>query len=187
MVSAVIMGISTAQAGVSQQLRRSQISCSKSLKGVRLLAVHRLELAVDGRKVLARATPMPPNSGGSRSSAVLSLSVTSSGGWAATSSMMGCQLHLLVELLEGVSALLQALGDRQVLRLDDVAGAGLRRVPADDQQVVERVVDEVQVAPDVVPVFPDIDAPGGPEEPLELHEPEHSHLHRPQHSRLPPL
>ncbi len=62
------------------------------------------------------------------------------------------QFDLLFEPLEGVHALLEALGDRQVPRLDDVADVGLRGGLADDQQVVERVVDEIEVALDVVAV-----------------------------------
>ena len=105
--------------------------------------------------VRARATLMPPKSSGSLAW-VSSASAASSGGRAASDSRMG-QFDLLFEALEGVHALLQPLGDRQVPGQDDVADVRLRRGLADEQQVVERVVDEIEVPLDVVPV--DVDAP----------------------------
>jgi hypothetical protein len=57
-----------------------------------------------------------------------------------------------------VHALLQPLGDRQVPGQDDVADVRLRRDLADEQQLIQRVVDEIEVALDVVPV--DVDAAG---------------------------
>jgi hypothetical protein len=63
-----------------------------------------------------------------------------------------------------VHAFLQPLGDRRVPGQDDVADVRLRRGLADEQQVIQRVVDEIEVPLDVVPV--DVDA-GGAEEALE--------------------
>src|SRR5580704_5629869 len=114
--------------------------------------------------VRARATLMPPKSSGSQAW-VSSASAASSGGRAASDSRMGA-VRSLFEALEGVHALLQALGDRQVPGQDDVADVRLRRGLADEQQVIQRVVDEIEIPLDVVPV--DVDAAGGAEEALEL-------------------
>ena len=81
----------------------------------------------------------------------------------------GPQFDLLLEALERVRALLQPLGDRQVPGPDDVADVRLRRGLADEQQVIQRVVDEIEVVLDVVPV--DVDAAGGAVEALELGKP----------------
>jgi hypothetical protein len=69
----------------------------------------------------------------------------------------GPELYLLVDPVALVDRLLQALGDRQVPGLDGVARIGLRGALPDQQEVVDRLVDEVQVALDVLPV--DIETP----------------------------
>src|ERR1700723_2298539 len=85
----------------------------------------------------------------------------------------GPELNLLFDAPEGVRALLQALGYRQVPGLDDVADVGLRGGLPCQQQVINRVVDEIEVALDIVPV--DADAARGAEEALELGKPHHWH------------
>src|SRR6266568_1239086 len=91
----------------------------------------------------------------------------------------GLELDLLVDLTEGMDALLEPFGDRQVLGLDDVApvrpGGGLPH----DEQVVELLVDEVAVALEVVLV--DVQAGGGAEETLEPGDTHHWQF------RSPPL
>jgi len=79
----------------------------------------------------------------------------------------------LGEFVDQVHAFLQPLGDRQVPGQDDVADVRLGRGLADEQQIVERVVDEIEVPLDVVPV--DVDAAGGAEEALELGKAHHGH------------
>src|SRR3984893_10627230 len=83
------------------------------------------------------------------------------------------KLDLFFDALELVHALLQPPRDRQVPGLDDVAGVRLRGGLADEQQVVQRVVDEVEVALDVVPV--DGNAARDTKEALEFHEAHHWH------------
>jgi hypothetical protein len=87
----------------------------------------------------------------------------------------GAQFDLHFEALEGVHALLQALGDRQVPGQDDVTYVRLRRGLADEQQVIVivRIIDEIEVSPDVV--VGDIDAADGTEEALELGKAHHGH------------
>src|SRR3984957_10896221 len=85
----------------------------------------------------------------------------------------GPELDLLFDAPERVRALLQAFGYRQVPGLDDVAEVGLRGGLRYQQQVINRVVDEIEVALDVVPV--DADAARGAEEALELGKPHYWH------------
>src|SRR5580692_5594446 len=85
----------------------------------------------------------------------------------------GPELDLLIDAPERVRALLQAFGYRQVPGLDDVAEVGPRGGLPYQQQVINRVVDEIEVALDVVAV--DADAARGAEEALELGKPHHRH------------
>src|ERR1700733_784539 len=85
----------------------------------------------------------------------------------------GPELDLLFDAPERVRALLQAFGYRQVPGLDDVAEGGLRGGLPHQQQVINRVVDEIEIALDIVPV--DADATRSAEEALELGKPHHWH------------
>src|SRR6202000_2962985 len=82
-------------------------------------------------------------------------------------------LNLLFDAPERVGALLQAFGYRQVPGLDDVAGVGPGGGLPSPPQGINRVVDEIEVALDIVPV--DTDAARGAEEALELGKPHHWH------------
>jgi hypothetical protein len=81
----------------------------------------------------------------------------------------GSELDLLLDALERVRAFLQPFGYGQVPGLDDVADVGLRGGLPDEQQLVDGVVDEIEVARDIVPV--NADAACGTEEALELGKP----------------
>ncbi len=82
-------------------------------------------------------------------------------------------LDLLVELAELVDGFLQARGDRQVRWLDDVPAVGFRVCLANEQEVIDRAVDEFQIAFHVVPVG--INASRSAEKALELDEAHHWH------------
>ena len=60
------------------------------------------------------------------------------------------QLDILVECAEGLDALLQTFGDRQVVGLDDVASIRLGSGLSTKQQIVDLLVDEVAVAPQIL-------------------------------------
>src|SRR6185437_6509198 len=94
----------------------------------------------------------------------------------------GPELDLLFKALERVHALLEPLSYGQIPGLDDVAGVGPRGGLSHQQQVVDGVVDEIEVALDIVPV--DADAARSPEEALELGSPSPAWSLPPCHSCL---
>jgi hypothetical protein len=83
------------------------------------------------------------------------------------------ELDLLVELPELVDPLVQALGDREIFGLHDVADVRLRRRLPDDDEIVDLVVDEVAVSLEVALVH--VESGCRSEEPLELRNAHHGH------------
>jgi hypothetical protein len=83
------------------------------------------------------------------------------------------QFDLLIDPAEFVDALLKPLGDRQAMRLDDVAAIGRCRRLRTQQQAMDLIADEVTVAPQAR--FIDVETRGQTEEPLEFGDRHHCH------------
>lgn len=120
-------------------------------------------------KVRASADDSPPTISGSRS--VISASIRQAERRQRGELLQDrLQFDLLVELSEAVDALLQPLDDRQVPQLDDVADVRLGMGLPDNQEVVELLIHEGAVAPQVRLV--DVQPRRRTEVPLE---PRHGH------------